>query len=216
MTEVRDKAEESVYRTVERIGRVNSAMLRVSPQSSDALDRLIQRGELREDGYTVTIVPEVVRLTYKPESRPQAETINPKPSKPRRLTYSPLVGPLPARIRQLAGRITHWINIQGDQDAEGRPTCTRRALERALHAYRLPEYKPAIDSLVASKAIAIEGHQVSILGHCNGLPDPFDPDGRKEAKELKQAKRRSRRKRPLSPWVLRKIAERETRYQSEE
>jgi len=211
MIEVRDKAEESVYRTVERLGRVNSASLRVSPQASDALQRLIQRGQVREFGYAVEIVPETVRLTYKPEeTRPQTETVNPKPSKPRRPHYSPLTGPFPARIRQLAARIVHWIENYGDQDAEGRYLCDKRALERGLHASRLPElWTPAIDSLVQGKTIAIEGHQVSIVGHCSGLPDPFDPDGRKEAKELKQAKRRSRRKRPLSAWVLRKIAERE-------
>jgi hypothetical protein len=201
------RTEESVYRIVERFGgRINSATLRVSSQSSDALDRLIRNGELCEIGYAVEIVPEAVREPYKQESRPQLRAV----SKPRRPSYSPLTGHFPARIRQLAARIVHWIENHGDQDGEGRPTCDKRSLERGLHANRLPEWKPAIDSLLSDKSIAIEGQQVILMDiDCQReLPDPFDPIGTKRAKELKQARRQSRRKRPLSAWVRQKIAER--------
>lgn len=208
-----DNGVESVVRTIASAGgKLNSAVFRTaSSQASDSLDRAIQSGRVRWVGFggAVEIVPELVRETYIAESHPQAETVNPKPSKLRRPPYSPLTGLLPARIRQLSGRIIHWILNQGDQDAEGRPVCASRALERGLHASRLPEWTPAINLLIARKSIVIVGQEITVIGvGPDEWPDPFDPTGAKQAKEEKQARRRSRRKRPLSPWVRQKIAER--------
>jgi len=220
MTEVAENGVEAVVRAIESSGgSLNSAVFRMaSPQASDSLDRAIECGRVRWVGLggAVEIVPDAVRLTYKSEeTRPQAEIIPTRPSKSysngRRQHYSALAGPLPARIRQLAARLVHRIRICGDQDAQGRPISTKRALERSLHASRLPEWTPAIDLLIARKSIEIVGHEIVIKDVVFDLPDPHDPTGEKQAKELKQAKRRSRRKRPLSAWVRRKIAEREGR-----
>jgi len=216
VTEFMDKTEEGIYRALERLGGIaNILSLQISVAAIDALDRLIQRGQVRKVGYAVEIVPEPVRKTDTPaENSPQARIMHAKPSKSyregRRQHYSPLVGPLPARIRQLSARMVHWINTWGDQDAQGLPICEKRALERGLHAHRLPEWTPAIDFLLQRRAISINGRQVSILdiGCDRDLPDPHDPTEKKKARELKQAKRRSRPKRPLSAWVRRKILER--------
>lgn len=128
----------------------------------------------------------------------------------RRQHYSALTGTSPDQIHQLAARIVHWIKIWGDQNAEGYPVCDKRALERGLHASRLPEWPPAVDLLLKRKAVTILGHEVTIIDLlCDeNLPDPFDPTGRKRAKEQKDARRKSRPKRPLSEWVRNKILER--------
>ncbi len=216
MTELKDKVEEGVYRTLERLGTVNILTIhQISVAAGEALERLIQRGFVRKIGYGVEIVPESMRKTdVSPKVKPSTPADERKNVKTyrngRRQHYSALNGILPDRICQLAARIVHWIEIWGDEDAEGYPVCDKRALERGLHGSRLSEWRPALDLLLKRKAITIVGHEVTIVDpSCDEiLPDPFDPTGRKRAKEQKQARRKSRPKRPLSAWVRNKILER--------
>jgi hypothetical protein len=208
--------EQAAYKAVERLGPVNTLTLYNARISPDAVQLLLSRGIFEPSGGSGVKLasPDKLKEIAQNKSAPVQKTDKPTrdatPRKPRKATYSALVGLWPDRVRQLAGRIIHWVHTNCEHDSEYQPRCSVRALERGLHANRHPEWSEAVSSLIKRKAVAINAGMLTVtdLLVAEKLPDPFDPTGRKAKDDEKRAKRKSRPKRPLSEWVKQKIRER--------
>jgi hypothetical protein len=177
----------------------------------DLLKQLVEQGHLESVGsFGVRISPNPRTPQPAPVRIPDKPTPLIGTRKPRRASYGRLQGPSSDRIKQMAARILDWLLTNGDNDEEFKPTSTVRALKRALHAYRLPEFLPAMDLLQQRQAIALAGHRVKVLDPLavDHLPDAFDPDGRKRAKEEREARAARRKKsrpyRPMPEWLIAK------------
>src|SRR5215475_11665363 len=98
----KDQNEQWIMRTLERLGAVNQATLMVTPQVTDSLWRLLDRGVIRKVGFSsaVELAP---AACPKPVEQPCPEARRPHKSyrEGRRQHYSQLTGMTPDRIKQL-------------------------------------------------------------------------------------------------------------------
>jgi hypothetical protein len=209
------EAERKVMRAVETLcGDKQAVNMQTVANACPNLDVFGLLKQLMERGYLESVGSFGVRISPNPRTpQPAPVQIPDKPTpvigtrKPRRASYGRLQGPPSDRIKQMAARIFDWLLANGDYDEEFTPTSTIRALRRALHAYRLPEFRPAIDLLQQRQAIALAGHRVTVLDPlaADHLPDAFDPDGSRRAKEEREARaarrKRSRPYRPMPEWL---------------
>jgi hypothetical protein len=209
-----DQNEAAVYRRLQQLGGcANVLSLHTSVEAIDALQRLEQRGLVRQVGFAVEIAPLPTReaKTEADQQRTQqrAAPVEPRKSKmthgrARKAHYRPLKGLLPDRVRQMASRIVNWIQAFGDHNDgdDSVPVCNQRALARGLHASRFPaEWADALSLLAQRGSIKVLGRNIALIDQLadEKLPSPYpvEPEPRKQ-----------RRKRPLSEWVKNKIRER--------